>query len=51
MIYLPLSSAQALLGVTDGRVTQVALLLGQESDSPLVARALRQQLADRRSKS
>ncbi len=45
MIYLPLSSAQALLGVTDGRVTQVALLLVQEGDSPLVARALRKQLA------
>ncbi len=45
MIYLPLSSAQALLGVTDGRVTQVALLLAQEGDSPLVASALRKQLA------
>jgi ABC-type lipoprotein release transport system permease subunit len=45
MIYLPLSSAQALLGVTDDRVTQVALLLVQEGDSPLVARALRKQLA------
>ena len=45
MIYLPLSSAQALLGVTDDRVTQVALLLGQEGDSPLVAGALRKQLA------
>jgi ABC-type lipoprotein release transport system permease subunit len=44
MIYLPLSSAQALLGVTDDRVTQVALLLAQEGDSPLVARALRKQL-------
>jgi putative ABC transport system permease protein len=44
MIYLPLSSAQALLGVTDDRVTQVALLLVQEGDSPLVARALRKQL-------
>ena len=44
MIYLPLSSAQALLGVTDDRVTQVALLLTQEGDSPLVARALRKQL-------
>ena len=45
MIYLPLSSAQALLGVTDDRVTQVALLLVQEGDSPLIARALRKQLA------
>jgi ABC-type lipoprotein release transport system permease subunit len=45
MIYLPLSSAQALLGVTDDRVTQVALLLVKEGDSPLVARALRKQLA------
>jgi putative ABC transport system permease protein len=44
MIYLPLSSAQALLGVTDDRVTQVALLLVKEGDSPLVARALRKQL-------
>jgi putative ABC transport system permease protein len=45
MIYLPLSSAQAMLGVTDDRVTQVALLLVREGDSPLVARALRKQLA------
>jgi putative ABC transport system permease protein len=45
MIYLPLSSAQALLGVTDGRVTQVTLLLVREGDSSLVARALRKQLA------
>jgi ABC-type lipoprotein release transport system permease subunit len=44
MIYLPLSSAQALLGVTDNRVTQVTLLLVREGDSPLVARALRKQL-------
>ena len=44
MIYLPLSSAQALLGVTDDRVTQVTLLLVREGDSPLVARALRKQL-------
>ena len=27
MIFVPLSAAQALLGVSDGRVTQVALLL------------------------
>jgi putative ABC transport system permease protein len=44
MIYLPLSSAQALLGVTDDRVTQVTLLLVREGDSPLVANALRKQL-------
>jgi putative ABC transport system permease protein len=44
MIYLPLSSAQALLGVSDGRVTQVTLLLVKEGDSSLVARALRMQL-------
>jgi putative ABC transport system permease protein len=44
MIYLPLSSAQALLGVTDNRVTQVTLLLVREGDSLLVARALRKQL-------
>jgi putative ABC transport system permease protein len=44
MIYLPLSTAQALLGVTDGRVTQVTLLLVREGDSPLVAMALRKQL-------
>ena len=44
MIYLPLSAAQALLGVTDGRVTQVTLLLEQEGDSAQVARALQKQL-------
>jgi putative ABC transport system permease protein len=44
MIFVPLSAAQALLGVSDGQVTQVALLLVQEGDSPLVARALRKQL-------
>lgn len=44
MIYLPLSAAQALLGVSDGQVTQVTLLLVQEGDSPMVARALRKQL-------
>jgi len=44
MIFVPLSAAQALLGVSDGQVTQVALLLVQEGDSPLVARALRTQL-------
>ena len=44
IIYIPLPAAQTLLGVADGQVTQVALLLEQEGDSPLVARALRRQL-------
>ncbi len=44
IIQLPLSEAQTLLGVPGGQVTQVALLLQQEGDSPLVARALRKQL-------
>ena len=43
-IQLPLPAAQALLGVPDGQVTQVAILLQQEGDSPMVARALREQL-------
>jgi len=45
MIYLPLPAAQALLGVAGDQVTQVTLLLTQEGDSPMVARALRKQLA------
>ena len=45
IIQVSLPTAQSLLGVTDDRVTQVALLLVQEGDSPLVARALRKQLA------
>ena len=45
IIHLPLSVAQTLLGVADGQVTQVALLLEQEGDATLVARALRTQLA------
>jgi ABC-type lipoprotein release transport system permease subunit len=45
IIHLPLSVAQTLLGVADGQVTQVALLLEQEGDATLVARALRKQLA------
>jgi putative ABC transport system permease protein len=45
IINLPLPAAQALLGVKDGQVTQVALLLRQEGESPMVAKALRQQLA------
>jgi putative ABC transport system permease protein len=44
MIFLPMSAAQTLLGVTDGQVTQVTLLLVKEGDSPMVARALRKQL-------
>ncbi len=43
-IQLPLPAAQTLLGVPDGQVTQVAILLQQEGDSPMVARALRKQL-------
>jgi putative ABC transport system permease protein len=44
MIYLPLSAAQALLGVTGDQVTQVTLLLVQEGDSTQVAKVLREQL-------
>ena len=44
IIQLPLPAAQALLGVPDGQVTQVAILLQQEGDSSMVARALRKQL-------
>ncbi len=44
IIQLPLPAAQTLLGVPDGQVTQVAILLQQEGDSPMVARALRKQL-------
>ncbi|MFZ0244110.1 ABC transporter permease [Candidatus Binatus sp.] len=44
IIQLPLPAAQTLLGVPDGQVTQVALLLQQEGDSPMVARALLKQL-------
>ncbi len=44
IIQLPLPAGQTLLGVSDGQVTQVALLLQQEGDSLLVARALRKQL-------
>ena len=45
IIHLPLPAAQTLLGVADGQVTQVTLLLEQEEASPLVARALRKRLA------
>ncbi len=44
IIQLPLPAVQTLLGVPDGQVTQVALLLQQEGDSPMVARALLKQL-------
>ncbi len=44
IIQLPLPAAQTLLGVADGQVTQVALLLEREGDALLVARALRKQL-------
>ena len=44
IIILPLPAVQALLGVPDGQVTQVAILLQQEGDSPMIARALRKQL-------
>jgi ABC-type lipoprotein release transport system permease subunit len=44
IIQLPLPAAQTLLGLPDGQVTQVALLLQQEGDLAMVARALRKQL-------
>ena len=44
VIHLLLPVAQTLLGVP-GRVTQVAILLHRESDSQMVARDLRKQLA------
>lgn len=43
IIQMPLSEAQALLGVPD-RVTQVAILLEREGDSLTVAQGLRKQL-------
>jgi ABC-type lipoprotein release transport system permease subunit len=43
MIHLPLPAAQDLLGAP-GQVTQVVLFLARDSDSPLVARHLREQL-------
>jgi len=45
IIQVQLPAAQTLLGIADGQVTLVALLLDREGDSPLVARALRKQLA------
>ena len=44
IIHLPLPVAQTLLGVPDDQVTQVALLLEREGDSPMVAKGLRKQL-------
>jgi len=44
MIYLPLSAAQALLGVTGNQVTQVTMLLAQEGESTQVANVLRERL-------
>lgn len=43
VIQLPLPEAQTLLGVPN-RVTQIAVLLERESDSLMVARALRKQM-------
>lgn len=45
VLQLPLPVAQTLLGVPDNQVTQVALFLRQEGDSPMVAKALRTRLA------
>ena len=44
VIHLPLPAAQALLGAPD-QVTQMAIFLAQESDSPVVALRLRQHVA------
>ena len=44
VIHLPLPAAQALLGAPD-QVTQMAIFLAQESDSPVVALRVRQHLA------
>lgn len=45
VLQLPLPVVQTLLGVPDNQVTQVALFLRQEGDSPMVAKALRTRLA------
>ena len=45
VVHLPLPIAQALLGVPDNQVTQVALFLRQEGDSLMVAKGLRKRLA------
>jgi putative ABC transport system permease protein len=44
VIHLPLPEAQALLGVPDNQVTQVALFLRHEGDSLKVAKGLRKRL-------
>lgn len=44
VIQVPLSAAQALLGVPE-QVTQIAIFLARESDSPLVVKHLQAQLA------
>jgi ABC-type lipoprotein release transport system permease subunit len=44
LIFLPLTAAQTALGVANGPVTQVVLLLDREGESPLVAKALRKYL-------
>lgn len=44
IIHLPLPAIQALLG-TPEQITQVAIFLAQEKDTPLVAEHLRKQLA------
>jgi len=43
VVHLPLAATQTLLGVPN-QVTQVAIFLERESDSPIVARHLRSQL-------
>ena len=44
VIQMPLPAAQILIGAPD-RVTQIAILLNAEGDSPMVAQELRKQLA------
>lgn len=44
LVYLPLPAAQALLGVSDHRLTQLVIVLDRESDSSIVAIGLRKQL-------
>jgi ABC-type lipoprotein release transport system permease subunit len=46
IINLPLPVVQTLLGVRDHRLTQVAIMLDREGDSPMVAKALRTRLTD-----
>jgi len=45
VIDLPLSVAQTLLGAEDHQVTQIAVVLEREGDSPMVADRLRERLA------